>query len=74
MTFTMNFNHGDRVIVVDRHGNHEVRGVILGRYETRKGSMYDVQPHGELSLSARLVGIPEDRLRHMGISLVKGVA
>lgn len=74
MTYTLNFNHGDRVIVVDRHGNHEARGVVVGRHQTRQGPRYDVQPQGEYSLACRLVGLPEERLRRMGISLVKGAA
>jgi hypothetical protein len=74
MTYNLNFIHGDRVIVVDRHGNHEARGIVVGRDRARQGPQYDVQPHGKLSLSDRLVGVPEERLRRMGISLVKGVA
>lgn len=71
MTYTLNFNHGDRVIVVDRHGNHEARGVVVGRHQTHHGPRYDVQPHDEYSLAGRLVGIPEERLRRMSITLVK---
>lgn len=74
MTYTLKFNHGDRVIVLDRRGNHEARGVVVGRHQTRQGPRYDVQPHGEPSLAERLVGIPEERLRRMSLSLVKGVA
>jgi hypothetical protein len=74
MAYALRFNHGDRVIVLDHRGNHEARGTIAGRHETRSGASYDVQPLGEFSLSKRLVGIPEIRLRRTGMTLVKGAA
>ncbi len=74
MSYHLTFRHGDRVIVLDRHGNHEIRGVVAGRHQTRQGPRYDVQPDGEPSLSGRLVGLPEAMLRRAGVTLVKGVA
>jgi hypothetical protein len=73
MGLQLRFNHGDRVIVIDSRGNHEARGVVLGRHASRHGAIYDVQPDGELSMSARIKGVPEVRLRRMGRPvLVKG--
>lgn len=75
MAYQMTFNHGDRVIVLDHRGNHEERGVIAGRHETRQGPRYDVQPDGKPSLCDRLIGLPEGRLRPVGRPvLVKGAA
>lgn len=74
MTYNLKYSHGDRVIVLDSRGNHEARGVIAGRHETRHGPHYDVQPDGKPSLADRIIGIPEDRLRRAGVSLVKGAA
>ncbi len=65
MAYTLNFNHGDRVIVLDGRGNHEARGVVAGRHETRRGPRYDVQPVGKPSLSDRIVGVSEERLGPM---------
>jgi hypothetical protein len=60
------FNHGDTVIVADRHGNHEVRGKIVGRHMSSEGMIYDVQPGDEWSMSKRVCGVHEHRLRHAG--------
>ena len=74
MTYDLKFSNGDRVIVVDSHGNHEARGVIAGRQDSRHGPRYDVQPDGKPSLVDRLVGVAEDRIRRVGVALVKGAA
>ncbi len=66
MTYTLKFNHGDRVLVLDWKGNIEARGTMVGRHDTRSGPHYDVQPLDELSLSKRLVGLPESRIMLLG--------
>ena len=75
MTFLLPYNHGDRVIVLDRQGNHECRGRIQGRADTSSGPVYDIQPDGESSLSMRRTGIPASLLRPIGkLQLVKRVS
>lgn len=75
MSYQMKFSRLDRVVVVDRSGNHLARGFIAGRYETRQGPLYDVQPHGEPSMSKRVIGVTEDQLRRVGTPrLVTGAA
>lgn len=65
MTIPANLrNHGDEVIVLDRNGHYECRGYIVGRYACDP-PIYDVQPHRSESLSRRLCGIPETRLRNV---------
>jgi hypothetical protein len=58
-------NIGDEVMVYDSKGNYELRGVIMGVYASNP-PIYDVQPNRAESLSRRLCGIPESRLRSVG--------
>lgn len=74
MTYDLKFNNRDRVIVTDCRGNHQARGVIVGRHDSRHGPHYDVQPDGKPSLADRLVGVPEERIRRVVVTLVKGIA
>lgn len=75
MAYQLNFHHGDQVVVLDDRGDHLCRGRIQGRAPTSAGPVYDVQPDKESSLSKRLVGVPESRLRVVGRPmLVKGAS
>jgi hypothetical protein len=58
-------NHGDEVMVFDANGNYELRGVIVGVHRCDPPH-YDVQPSRAESLSRRICGIPESRLRSVG--------
>lgn len=60
-------NIGDEVMVSDRHGNYEFRGVIVGRHMIVGGdAIYDVQPNRTKDLPQRKVGIPGTQLRSLG--------
>jgi hypothetical protein len=56
---------GDEVMVYDARGNYEIRGVIVGRYACDP-PIYDVQPNRAESLTRRMCGVPESRLRSVG--------
>lgn len=58
-------NIGDQVMVFDTKGNYEFRGTIVGRYACDP-PLYDVQPDRAESLSRRLCGIQDARLRKVG--------
>ena len=66
MTYNLKFHHGDRVLVIDHQGGIEARGSVVGRYDTRSGPYYDVQPDGEPSLTRRIAGLPEAKLMLLG--------
>ncbi len=55
-------NIGDEVMVFDEHGNYELRGKIVGVHRISP-PIYDVHPNRAESLSKRICGIPESRLR-----------
>ena len=60
----MTRQHGDEVMVFDSKGNYELRGVIVGRHKIVGGDyIFDIQPNRQESLSKRLCGVPESRLR-----------
>lgn len=61
---------GDQVIVMDRRGQEECRGVIVGVHRIVPPH-YDIQPFREQSMTGRVCGIPESRLRAYGLKLVK---
>ena len=59
------FQHGQEVMVYDRHGNYEFRGKVMGVHRCNP-YQYDVQPNRAESLAKRVCGIPEERLRAVG--------
>ena len=73
MTFNMEFNHDDVVLVVDRNGKFDFRGKIAGRHDSNAGRRYDVQPEGEVSLSKRVNNLPEHQLRRVNPEVDKMV-
>jgi hypothetical protein len=59
------FHHGQEVVVLDRKGEYEFRGRVMGVHRCNP-TYYDVQPNHEESLAKRMCGIPETRLRPVG--------
>ena len=59
------FVHGQEVVVLDRKGEYECRGRIMGVHRCNP-AVYDVQPNREESLAKRMCGISEARLRPVG--------
>jgi hypothetical protein len=59
------FTHGQEVIVLDRHGQYEFRGRVMGIHRCNP-TMYDIQPNREESLARRMCGLPENQLRPVG--------
>jgi hypothetical protein len=62
-------HHGDEVLVFDAKGNYECRGVIVGVHRCEPPH-YDIQPNRQESLSRRICGIPESRLRSVGKAIL----
>lgn len=56
---------GDEVLVLDSKGNYEFRGVVVGVHRC-ESPIYDVQPNRADSLSKRVCGISDSRLRSVG--------
>lgn len=65
MTRDTRFHHGSEVLVFDARGNYAARGRVVGVHRCVP-AVYDIQPDREASLSKRLCGIPEARLRAVG--------
>jgi hypothetical protein len=61
---SLKFDHGDEVMVFDKHGSYECRGKIVGRYGYQS-NLYDVLPVKSESLAKRLHAIPEHQLRRV---------
>lgn len=59
------FTLGQEVIVLDRRGEYELRGTIVGIRRSNP-RLYDVQPNRQESLARRICGIPEEQLRRVG--------
>jgi len=63
MTFPCDLRKiGDEVLMLDSRGNVELRGEIVGVYACHP-PIYDLHPKREFSLSRRICGVPEWRLR-----------
>lgn len=63
------YTHGDQVIT-----DKDIQGAIVSVYAQWRGvdePVYDVQPNNERSMTARLCGVPESRLRAYGLRLVR---
>jgi hypothetical protein len=64
MTLSSPLQYGTYVCIIDRHGNIEDRGTIVGRHRVVGGGMiYDIQQRGERSMSKRICGVAENRIR-----------
>lgn len=59
------FQHGQEVIVLDRKGEYECRGKVVGIHRCNP-AIYDIQPARQESLAKRLCGVPEAQLRPVG--------
>lgn len=58
----LKYEIGQEVIVLDRRGEYECRGKIVGCYACAT-NLYDVQPCRHESMARRLHAVPQSQLR-----------